>query len=609
MHGKRIFQWVVLGMVFVLVGCWGNKDPEIDPGRYVDLDDFEIPADVVGTVGQFARPTGEGGMPVVGYGLIVNLGTRGSREVPQHLRSYLEDEMRKEGGIGMHSHGLGHLSADRILEDISTAVVVVRGVIPARTLEGGRFDVEVVAHSATGTQSLEGGYLMPTELRLDRGPSSPAGAGSRVYGYARGTVLINPYLDTTAPENALALRQGRIVGGGEAEHARTIRLSMLEANYPVANQIKNAINSRFGLGGMTVATAQNNASDIHLEVPHEYRDNPKRFVELALHLPVDSRSGIWQLKAEQISNQLRQPDMPYDGLSLMLEAMGPKVRSYLTPLYDDPDETVQFYSARAGLRLGDSAAGKVIEEIAGRRGTYQIPAMNELGDHPNVSSGDLVLQRQLDNEDTLVRLAAYRGLLKRNSRSVVTIPVNGGKFHLDIINSPRYCRENPMIFATQVEDPRIVLFGTHIPVRQPMHYTSPDGVLTVDAGADSEFLRVWRFIPRSRDYSETFEVDFDVESLILTLGGDAKPDMYGTSEGLAFTYGQILSTLYRMCEGDKIAADFDLQLLPAAQEVLSMEEDFVGGETVDPSEDEFSPGSEEVLDEMDLMERAYIESP
>ncbi len=611
MHGKRIFQWVVMGMVFALAGCWGNKEPDIRD-RIVDLDDFEIPADVVGTVGQFARPTGEGGMPVVGYGLVVNLGTNGSREVPQHLRAYLEDEMRKEGGVGMHSHGLEHLSPSRILEDISTAVVVVRGVIPARTLEGERFDVEVVAHSATGTQSLEGGYLMPTELRLDRGPSSPAGAGSRVYGHARGTILINPYLDTTAPENALKLRQGRIVGGGRAEQSRTIRLSMLEANYPVANQIKNAINSRFGVGGMTVATAQNNASDIHLEVPPNYQDDPSRFVDLVLHLPVDSRSGVWQAKAEEISEQLHQPNMPYDGLSLMLEAMGPKVRSYLTPLYTDPDETVRFYGARAGLRLGDAAAGKVIEDIAGREGIYQIPAMDELGAHPNISSGDLVLQRQLDSDDTLVRLAAYRALLARNSRAVVTIPVNGGKFHLDIINSPRYCNTNPMIFATQVKDPRIVLFGTHIPVRQPVHYTSPDGVLTVDARAGEEKLKVWRYIPRSRDYSDTFRIDPDAESLILTLGGKAKPDLYGVSEGLAFTYGEILSAICRMCDGNKIEAEFALQLIPEAQEALSMEEAFFSGETLDPSEDRFTPGPEEIddeIDEMDLMERAYIESP
>ncbi len=333
MRGKWIFQWVVVGILFLQVGCIRDNRMDVSD-REINLNDFEIPADVVGTVGQFARPTGEGGMPVVGYGVVVNLGTHGSREVPQHLRSYLVDVMRREGGVGMASHGLEHLSPSRILEDISTAVVVVRGVIPARTLEGERFDLEVVAHSATGTQSLEGGYLMPTELRLDRGANSPAGAGSRVYGHARGTVLINPFLDTTAPENALELRHGRIVGGGQAEQARTIRLSMLEANYPVANQIKNAINSRFGLGGMTVATARNSASDIHLEVPPAYWDDPAHFVDLVLHLPVDARSGVWQRQAERITEQLAQPDMPHDGLSLVLEAMGPKVRTYLTPLYD-----------------------------------------------------------------------------------------------------------------------------------------------------------------------------------------------------------------------------------------------------------------------------------
>jgi hypothetical protein len=604
MRGKWIFQWVVVGILFLQVGCIRDNRMDVSD-REINLNDFEIPADVVGTVGQFARPTGEGGMPVVGYGVVVNLGTHGSREVPQHLRSYLVDVMRREGGVGMASHGLEHLSPSRILEDISTAVVVVRGVIPARTLEGERFDLEVVAHSATGTQSLEGGYLMPTELRLDRGANSPAGAGSRVYGHARGTVLINPFLDTTAPENALELRHGRIVGGGQAEQARTIRLSMLEANYPVANQIKNAINSRFGLGGMTVATARNSASDIHLEVPPAYWDDPAHFVDLVLHLPVDARSGVWQRQAERITEQLAQPDMPHDGLSLVLEAMGPKVRTYLTPLYDSEIASARYFAARAGIRFGDADAARVIEAFAAQPGPYQIAALEELGHHPEVSSGDLVLQRQLDSEDTLVRLAAYRGLLNRGSRAVISIPVDNGKFHVDVINSPRYCTQRPMIFATQTRDPRIVLFGTDIPVRRPVHYTSPDGILTVDGGSDDATLTVWRYIPRSGDYSETFEIDFNAESLILTLGERAREDMYGRSHGLSFTYGQILNTLYRMCESGKIEADFELQLAPEIQTAI-------GGMPVFDAVEELhepAPQDPEEIDAMEAMERAYMESP
>ena len=566
MKEKWIFLTVLAAILSTLaIGCdaWLNPDGDnADAGR----PSHDTPLDVAGTVGQFSRVHDGGYMPVKGYGLMIRLGRNGSGEVPPYLREYLIKELLRNG-IGQYTMGTGELSPSRILSDLDTAVVVVRGVIPPRSLRGDRFDVIVTAHSATGTQSLDGGFLMPTDLRLDLGTEGDPAAGSKVWAVAAGAVMLNPFSDSDEPSQAMLLRQGRVVGGGKLSRHRRISLMMIHPDYQLADLIQRRINSRFP-SNTRVANAKSREV-VELVVPARYHDDPLLFLQLARHLPLNSSPGLWEARARRIVEEMAKTDVNHESLALVLEAQGAKVISIIQPLYESDVEAAAFFGARAGMRLGDSSADASVLAFAQNSNTFfQIPAIDAIGRHRGMPRADMALRELLDDDNNLVRIAAYEALRRRGSLAVIEIDIDG-QFHLDIVRS----NENNMIYATQSEEPRIVMFGVDLQVNNPMFFNAPDNLVTINANDGAEELTLWRTIPRTGGISDKFRIPFDVTSLIETLGSRAEYGAGGEISGLGLTYGQVVGILYRLCEQDDIDATFALQPLPGEQRLLQGVED------------------------------------
>lgn len=547
---------VILCLTFA--GCNNDdKKKELTPAEPV----IEIPEHIRGTVAEYAGISGGGNFPVHAYGIVIRLGKNGSKEVPAPLLKPLKEYLLKQN-LQSYIYGTEKVSAERVLYDLDTAVVEVRGVIPPGAPAKTRFDVFVTALPQTQTKSLEGGILMPIEMQLALGGVDTSSAFLKPWAKCGGPVFVNPFIDPSKTESMGRLREGRVIGGGEVIQNRPIRLTLRKPDYARANQIQRTINTIFsGKDKVANATGQ---TMVEITIPPEYLDNYEHFLNLLLHMPIGNPRE-WEIRAREIAKLMEKPSASHDDLSLTLESMGREVVPIIQPLYSSGNPNTAFYSARAGMRLGDRMATDVICRFAQADSSpLQIPAIEELGMHNKLAIHSVpVLNKLLDADNELVRIAAYEALLKYGDVSRVKQTDIGRQFKLDIVTTGR----DYVIYATQTKEPRIVLFGRDMTVAKPMFFNSPDDMVTINAFFDSDNLSVFRKIPRTDTVSETFKVDFFVRSLVKTMGMPAKLDENGKVEGLGLTYSQVVGVLYRLCEQKHIRAKFVLQPLPGMQKI------------------------------------------
>ena len=537
-----------------------------------------VPPEVSGTVGEFASLVGGGSLLLDGHGLVVGLGRNGSSEVPTQLKKYLVEYMLKQK-VGSALGAARGVTPSQMIADRDTAVVRMVGVVPPGAPAGWTFDVRVAALSRTGTRSLDGGVLYPFGLHVARGVGNPPASGSRAWAEAQGSVFINPFLDPGRPADAPRFREGRLIGGGKVSESRPLRLILREADYARCNVIQRRINQRFGQP-WRVANAKN-PSTIELKIPTEFHEDYEHFLQLVLHLPLQAEPGKWEARARQVGEEMKKPGANHDGLSLVWEAMGHQIVDVCRQLYASRNPAAAFYSARAGVRLKDRMAGDVLIRFAETAGSpYQVPAVDELGRNRWLVRSVPTLRRLVDDASELVRIAAYEALVKLGDTSLITRLEIGTEFKLDLVAS----RRSYVIYATQTQEKKIVLFGRDMAVRNQLFFNMPNDLVTladkavhVDAGdrvvdpktapasernqlKQAQRLMVFRTIPRTGGISQPFYIDFFVRTLVDTLGQPARHGADGRIKGLELTYGQVVAVLYRMCEVDKdIPARFVLQ--------------------------------------------------
>jgi len=228
---------------------------------------------------------------------------------------------------------------------------------------------------------------------------------------------------------------------------------------------------------------------------------------------------------------------------------------------------VSYYSARAGLRLGDTAGAPevVFQAAKTAKSEVQMAAISELGRQKRLVRATPVLQELLDDKNDMVRVAAYEALCRRGTSSTVTsIELDGGNFSLDLVPS----RRQYTIYATQTGYPRIVLFGRDMTVVRPVFFTTPRNLVTINANNAGDGLTVFRKVGRNARTSPPFKVDPHVRSLVTRLGMRAVLDEDGNVKGLGLTYGQVVAILHRMCHESLIPAKFVLQEPTGLQQFL-----------------------------------------
>lgn len=540
-----------------------------------------VPVYVEGTISQFGHYVGMVQRSVQGYGVVIRLGENGSSEVPGKIRDYLIQYLHKHK-LGFWRHDTADLHPKLILRDLDTAVVLVVGDVPHGAPEGSRFDLQIAALDSSNTRSLAGGVLMPTELRLAIWGLAVPGGPTHVWAGGHGQVYISPVLDHTKPAMQAELRRGRIIGGGQVTKYRPVRLVLKAPSFRLARQIEGRIKQRFGQRGdrRRVASAKNDET-IEISVPRRYAHNYKHFLELLLHLPLARNAAVNELRAKDILDAMAQPEARYEQLALSLEAIGGEILPMIQPYYGSDEPYVAFYAARTGLRLGDKTARAIVLRTARTADSpLQIRAIRELALHPDIPKAIESLRSLLDDENWLVRLAAYEALVKHGDGIKIKRTIVGREFTLDVIDS----KGKAVIYATQTDRPLIAIFGKDLPVSNPVFFSPPDELVTISDTRRDEATRLMvdRKLPRSSmlpgspNRSDMLYIDFKTTDLIRTLGGRAERGQDRTITGLALTYSQVLRVLRGLCDSTSGGIDARFELQAIAESSTMYDESWMG---------------------------------
>ena len=548
-----------------VIGCDGTNNPfsrpkSVDPSE--SAEPRVVPPYEAGTVAEYAQLVRGGNLYVQGYGIVVGLGKDGSREIPAHLRGYLVKQLARHK-LGSYRHGTRHVSPELVLRDPDTAVVMVAGAIPPGAPKGGRFDLAVTAMAQTTTRSLDGGYLMPLDLHMAAAGAALPGGPTRALGEGKGEIFVNPFVDPHSRNDAVKLRQGRVPNGGTVVKARRVQLRLRHADYALCGLIQQRINARFSRRDR-VANAVN-STDILITIPPDSHDDYNHFLRLMMHVLVRVRPGESEPHARAIARAMTLPDAVHEELALVWEAIGNEVVPIVRTLYDSKSAQAAYYAARTGMRLDDHVASDVVIRFATAPDSpLQVPAILELGRHPKVHRAVRPLEKLLQDPKEQVRIAAYRALARRgDSPAIRRISVGSGRFHLDMVESDR----EYVIYATQLREPRIVLFGKKMAVNRPVFFLSRGELVTVHAREKEDQLTVFRKIPRTGRSSGSAKLPPQVSGLIRLLGGDPPNTAVESRKiaGLGLNYGQIVSVISQLCKERGIPAKFVLQELDAPE--------------------------------------------
>ncbi|MCA9244408.1 MAG: flagellar basal body P-ring protein FlgI, partial [Phycisphaerales bacterium] len=533
---------VCAGLILGVVGGCGDealsmfkteKKPPPERAPEPTIRDEQKFADTIGSYAYYANDTG---LSLQGFGLVYGLGSDGSSDCPTRVREYLTDFLGKElapaGGVARNSR----IDTDKLIDSSDTAVVRITAVSPPGATKGTVFDVRVEALPGTQTRSLEGGILLPCELKVYTAAMSTQGVvESRTLARAEGPLFTNPF--TAKGDEDTPITRATGLGCARTLYDRITRLALYQPSYAQSQSIERRLNERFGQRPRT-ATAQS-AGYLEVLTPREFAARPDRFLELALRLYVRNAPAFYH---GRIQDMLNGPPSARDWeeLSLIIEGIGRTGVQYVQPFYSDPDPAIRFFAARTGLRLRDPSALEVMTAIAAdNHHPNRIDAIVELGESGYTQAAER-LRDLVNGADQDARIAAYKALLAARNPAVKTLafraPINPRYlgFQLDVVESTG----EPMIYVRTSREPRIAVFGPNTTIRGPVFLSLRDDWINIASDPSGE-LTIFSRTRVNRRLSDPIHVPPRVTSLIRAMG--ALPTGSGPEpRGLGLPYSLIV---------------------------------------------------------------------
>jgi hypothetical protein len=160
-----------------------------------------------------------------------------------------------------------------------------------------------------------------------------------------------------------------------------------------------------------------------------------------------------------------------------------------------------------------------------------------------------MLRSLLDEQQTLVRIEAYRALADNGDSAVIARrivrPDQRLNFYLDIVPS----KGPPIIYASRTGMPRIAIIGSKPEVILPALFTASDNRLMISSLQDRPLLSVYYRGPEV-DKPVSVLSSPDVAELIGRLGGEGAPG----EARLRFNYCDIVSLIQAMSDQRKLSA-------------------------------------------------------
>lgn len=540
-----------------LAGCenfkWGGRKelpPEPPPEERSARSNDPL---ISGTIGEASLMAGEDPQVMRGFGVVVGLDGTGSADCPTVIRDYLLEYLAKQTAPQGTAEWNDRVNPTKLLDSPDTAVVEVLGLVPAGALSGTRFDVLVRTLPGTAAESLVGGLLLPTQLRyFDRAATGQGLIMGAVLAEAAGPVFVNPFAEDAGADSQADPRRGSVLGGGRAIEKRTVRLSLMQPNYALARAVERRINERFGQKP-PVAGAWSRGYLV-LETPPAYAERPELFRRLVAHLYVDRAPGFTERRLQDLTRVALSAEVDYEHLSLAWESFGRSVIPHIQPLYAHHTDTVRFFAARAGLRVGDTVALPVMAELARTAPhSLRLLALRELG-FASSPQAALPLVEGLSDPDQELRVEAYEGLLRHGHPAIRTTPFphlldpSQLNFCLDIVD----CEGPPLIHIRRTRAPRIAVFGRQMPVMPPIFYTGTNELLTVHTIDGGDDVRL--FAKRNQRLSDEIVIPPRVVELITALAHLPLRDDAGRLAGLGLPYTRVVRVLTDLAQDEAIPA-------------------------------------------------------
>ncbi len=562
-HPARFCTALLAGasLLLLMSGC-AARGPEPKPKPLSAASDELLTA---GTVGGEAFITNGTPQELHGFGLVIGLNGRGSSDCPTPIRQYLEDWLAKQ--VPPQGGRRNQPSPGELIDSPDTAVVEVIGIVPPGARKGARFDLQVRALAGTSTQSLEGGWLMPAELKYwDRANASPGGIiGSAPLAHCDGPLNISPFAAEGKGHSEVNPREATILGGGRTLVERTTKLMLVRANYALAKTIQNRINERFGQR-MKLAIA-NSAQQVEVSTPPAYEHQYDRFRAALLQIYLDNRADITERRLRELATRAASPGADLERIAATWEAIGTAALPQIQPFYTEKEPLLQLFAARTGLRLGDTSALPVLQAFA-TSGTHdqRLIAIDELGDSDSPQT-EPVLVPLLSDPDQEVRIAAYEALVTRNHGAIrsLTFPHEQDprqiNFVLDVVDSSG----PPLIYVRRSRLPRIVIFGGQMPLAAPLFYTDADDTVTVQTVPGATDVQVYAKRGKSRKLTDTIVIPPRVVDLVTALADLPKKDDAGRLRGIGLPYSRVLQVLVALSKDETVGARLAFEQTPLTE--------------------------------------------
>jgi len=516
-----------------------------------------------------------------GYGLVVGLNGTGSNEMPPQVRAHMIADLARRG-IGESTRGWGHLSPEQLLDSKDTAVVIVEAVIPQAatgrkpsrgdlnashpSLRGTLFDLHVFAEPSSATTSLEGGFLIPTYLRL--GQLTTGKSQAREVATATGNLFINPFAQPGAiGRDSVRRTVGRILEGGEVLYNMPMRLVLIEPSHSRASMIQTAINrvfpEEFGQDGPTAHGMSD--EQIEIRVPPSWKSDVPTFMNLMTHITMRLQNP--ESIALKIKRLLLQNPSPKnaDAATWRWRAIGDRALPIIRQLYDYSDELPRLSALRSGGGLDDPMSVPFLVEMAttdiglGSR----LDALDLLQEMPADFRIETGLRPLLDSDDLEVRLRAAETLAKRGDPIIKNYTVNH-KFDLLLVPS-----SHNMVYVTQTGWPQIILTGD-IEIERPLTLSTWGNTLLIkETPGDSTTIDVrYQDKDRQRTVHETILPELATFTMFLA----HLPTPEEPAPGLNLSYSRTLGALHALWRQNYLNADFKVEqdrLLAVIQRLTS----------------------------------------
>lgn len=522
-----------IGGVALLAGADTPKPPKLvsEPPKFVD------------TVGDWSVIMSHRNIQAEGVGLVVGLNGTGSDPESGIFRQELLEQMRKAGVDG----------PNKILASPNTSLVLVHATIPPGISPSDPLDVTITLTANSGTTSLEGGYLMRTQLRevliADRDIKEGFALAS-----AFGPIMTGDAKDTKN------LKVGRVLGGAHVKKESPYRLALLERHQSIRSSalIQDVINRRFsvkiGPESRGVATAKTDEY-LELKIPHVYHQNQQRFFQVVKLLPLIDRVDIREARMVEWLNELNDPKTT-GRAALKLEGVGPAGIPYLEKALQNKDQQCRFFAAESLAYLQQESGIPVLKQTALNVPEFRAFALAALAaaDQP---AAMIALRDLMGSSDPVIRYGAfaalrtadpgnpYLGRLNVMKDRQDDAPVdNMAAAIADIQSRSRRgakledpfelyaidCEGPPLVHYTRSNRAEIVLFGANQKLETPI-VLGGGGSIIINAAENDEQVEISRITRNSLDDSPKI-----ISSLYMH-------DIIRETANLGATYPEIVSLL------------------------------------------------------------------